>query len=102
DAVAATRDAALRETARLTRLVDGLLALARAERRRPRREPVNVTDVVAERREAWLPLAAEHGIDLRLDPDGSKSVWAAAVPGHLEQILDNLIDNALDATPPEP
>ena len=98
-AVAATRDAALRETSRLTRLVDGLLALARAERQRPQPQRVEVADIVAERYEAWLPLAAEHGIDLRLDRGNNDVLPAMAVPGQLEQILDNLIDNAVDATP---
>ena len=32
---------------------------------------------------------------------GSGSVAAQLVPGHLEQILDNLIDNALDVSPPD-
>ena len=64
---AATRDAALEEVARLTRLVDGLLSLARAEGARPVREPVSVTAVLAERHEAWLPLAAEQRIGLDLD-----------------------------------
>ena len=97
--VAAARDAALLETSRLTRLVDGLLALARAERLRPERQPVDVGTVVAQRHEAWSPLAAEHAIDLQLDTNGGVPVEAMIVPGHLDQILDNLIDNAIDATP---
>jgi len=97
--IEASREAALQETLRLTRLVDGLLTLARAEQR-PEREPVDVRTVVAQRHEAWAPLAAEHQIDLRLEPDGGESVRALIVPGHLDQILDNLIDNAIDATPP--
>lgn len=96
-AVAATRDAALLESARLTRVVDGLLAVARAEGHRPEREPVDVTSVLAQRKEAWGPLAVERGVELRFHPNGH--VVAMIVPGHLEQILDNLIDNALDATP---
>jgi signal transduction histidine kinase len=96
--VAATRDAALQESARLTRVVDGLLVLARAEGHRPEREPVDVASVLEQRREAWGPLAAERGVDLRHQRNGHAT--AAIVPEHLEQILDNLIDNALDATPP--
>jgi signal transduction histidine kinase len=99
-AVGATRDAALEETSRLTRLVDGLLALARSERRREERHTVDVGAVVVERREAWAPLATENGIDLRVDATGNgRAVTALVVPGHLEQILDNLIDNAVDVTP---
>ncbi len=96
---AATRDAALDEVARLTRLVDGLLSLARAEGARPVREPVSVAAALAERHESWLPLATEQRVGLDLDVSGSASVTAHLVPGHLEQILDNLIDNALDVSP---
>jgi signal transduction histidine kinase len=98
-ALISTREAALLETSRLTRLVDGLLALARAEGRRLEREVVDIAKVVNARWEAWAPLAAEHGIDLRFDPTGTTGMAASVVPGHLDQILDNLIDNALDATP---
>ena len=81
--------------------MDGLLSLARAEGARPVREPVSVTAVLAERHEAWLPLASEQRIGLDLDVSGARSVGAQLVPGHLEQILDNLIDNALDVSPPD-
>ncbi len=57
--------------------------------------------MLAERHEAWLPLATEQRIGLALDVNGSGSVAAQLVPGHLEQILDNLIDNALEVSPPE-
>ncbi|MCU1461846.1 MAG: putative two-component system sensor kinase [Acidimicrobiales bacterium] len=97
DAASTTREAALLETARLTRLVDGLLALAQADGRRPERQDVEVAGVVAQRFDAWAPLAAEHDVDLRFDSDAQANVML--VPGDLDQILDNLIDNALDATP---
>lgn len=97
-AVATAREAALFETVRLSRIVDGLLTLARAEGHRPQREAVDVARVLRERHEAWAPLAAERQVDLQLEPIGPSQLVALAVPGHLEQILDNLIDNALDAT----
>jgi signal transduction histidine kinase len=100
-AVVSARDAALDEVARLTRLVDGLLSLARAEGHRPQRDAVDVSAVVIDRQEAWAPLAAEQGIDLRSEIRVPAPVIARLVPGHLEQILDNLIDNALDASPPD-
>lgn len=96
--VAAARDAALKETTRLTRLVDGLLSLAKAEGHRPERQPVDVRGVLSKRQQAWAPLGAEYGIDIvMLDGDHGRYL-ASLVPGHLEQILDNLIDNALDAS----
>ncbi|MHB8670190.1 MAG: sensor histidine kinase [Acidimicrobiales bacterium] len=99
-AVGSTRDAALDETMRLTRLVDGLLSLARAEGGRPERRPVDVCAALAERKEAWAPLAAEQGVELGVADDCPAALTAGLVPGHLEQILDNLIDNALDASRP--
>ncbi len=94
-----TREAALEETTRLTRLVDGLLSLARAESGRQQMQPVDVAGVVADRRDAWAPLAAEQGIHLRV-AEPNPPVHALLVQGHLEQILDNLVDNALDASRP--
>lgn len=96
--LASCRDAALQETARLTRIVDGLLALARAEVQRPQRRPVDVTDALLRRSDSWAPLAAEQGVELHVRPTGDAHLTALLVPDHLEQILDNLIDNALDAT----
>ncbi|MEY2461573.1 MAG: hypothetical protein QOG30_3403, partial [Acidimicrobiaceae bacterium] len=85
-AVSTTRDAALQESARLTRVVDGLLALARAEGHRPQRQSVDVASVIAQRHEAWAPLAAEHDVELRLATN-TPDLTAKIVPGHLEQIL---------------
>jgi len=98
DAADAARAAALTEVARLSRLVDGLLALARAEGGRAERELVDVVAVVADRQEAWAPLAAEQGVDLRLGAMPDRAV-VALMPETLEQMLDNLIANALEATP---
>ncbi|MCU1458534.1 MAG: two-component system sensor kinase [Actinomycetia bacterium] len=98
-AIPTVRDASLDETARLTRIVDGLLSLARAENRRSERESIDVGAVLADRQEAWEPLATENGVRLLVASNGSPPVRALIVPGHLEQILDNLIDNALDASP---
>jgi signal transduction histidine kinase len=89
---------ASRELQRLARLVDGLLALARAERESSTStaEPLAVDAVLNERAEAWEPVAAERGVALRADGAGL-SVLATA--DHLTQILDNLIANALEASP---
>ncbi|MFI8499599.1 sensor histidine kinase [Streptomyces sp. NPDC085524] len=88
--------AAQEEIARLSRLVDGLLAVARAEQATPRPAAVRVDEVVAERVTAWSPVAEERGIRLSAVPEGP-ALTAALGAGHLEQILDNLIANAVDA-----
>ncbi|HZD64851.1 MAG TPA: HAMP domain-containing sensor histidine kinase [Acidimicrobiales bacterium] len=86
------------EAQRLSHLVDGLLALARAEGARAERAMVDLCEVVAERLGAWAPLAEEGGVTLLAEAAGDVPAWA--VPGHLDQILDNLVDNALEAAPP--
>jgi signal transduction histidine kinase len=91
------RDAALQETDRLRDLVDGLLTLARADAGREAPERVDAAAVMRERVEAWLPLAAEHDVSFVAHLDGP--VAARAAPGRLAQVLDNLLANALDASP---
>ncbi|HWG60549.1 MAG TPA: HAMP domain-containing sensor histidine kinase [Streptosporangiaceae bacterium] len=85
------------EIARLSRLVDGLLAVARAENVVTEPAAVDVAEVVADRAAAWRPVAEERGVFL--DQSCAEPVRAMAGEGHLEQILDNLLANALDAVP---
>ena len=92
----AVRDAALAELARLSRIVDGLLVLARTKGTDFRRVPVDVDSAVAQRIDAWEALAEENEIELRGDSRTAGRAWV--VDGHLEQILDNFIDNALGAS----
>ena len=97
--------AALAEADRLSRIVDGLLTLARTEGGvRPTREPVDVKGVLRDRADAWSALAEERQVALTcelpvaLDQPGP-NFMALGCPGHLEQILDNFLANALEATP---
>jgi signal transduction histidine kinase len=85
------------EVERLTRLVDGLLALARAERAPSAPTNVDVDEVIAGRRDAWLAFAAER--DVRLDAQVPAGLWAQVTPERLEQVLDNLLNNALELAP---
>ncbi|NUP45823.1 MAG: HAMP domain-containing histidine kinase [Catenulispora sp.] len=85
------------EVARLSRLVDGLLAVARAEHAVPRPVAVRVDEVVRERVAAWEAVAHERGILLTSRCPASAPVAFGA--GDLEQALDNLLANALDAVP---
>jgi signal transduction histidine kinase len=88
--------AMLEETARLARLVDGLLAVARADAAPSTPQPIDLATVAQERLIAWQPVADERGVELQLHASRAR---AMAVPGHVEQILDNLLDNALAAAP---
>jgi signal transduction histidine kinase len=85
------------EVERLSRLVDGLLLLARAERVPATPVNVDLGQVVSGRRDAWLALAGERDVALRADVPGG--LWARATPERLEQVLDNLLNNALEQTP---
>jgi signal transduction histidine kinase len=85
------------EIARFSRLVDGLLAVARAEAAVPRPEAIRTSDVVAERIAAWEPVARERHIDLQAEAGPAPETYLG--PGDLEQILDNLLANALEAVP---
>jgi signal transduction histidine kinase len=85
---------ALDEVERLARLVDGLLALARAEAAPP--GEVDLAAAVASRLEAWEPVAAERNVRLEADVRGA----ALADPDRLGQVLDNLLANAIAAARP--
>ncbi|SEO78722.1 Signal transduction histidine kinase [Actinacidiphila rubida] len=95
DATGAELAAAQQEIARLSRLVDGLLAVARAENAVPRPVAVGVDEVVADRIAAWTPVAQERQV--RLAARCRPGLTAHLGPGDLEQVLDNLLANALDA-----
>jgi signal transduction histidine kinase len=94
---AADVSAALREVQRLSRLVDELLALARLDSTEATPSAVSVPALLAERQEIWEPYATERGVEVVFDAPGELTVLAS--PGHLEQVLDNLIANALEVSP---
>lgn len=96
--VRADLEAALVEVQRLSRLVDGLLALARAERGDPGADAVvlAVGPVLVARAEAWAALASEQGVIVDADPAGSLAVRVGVE--RIDQVIDNLIANAVDAS----
>jgi signal transduction histidine kinase len=96
-AAAEDLEGALDEVARLSRLVDGLLVLARAEQSASTPVPVAVDEVIAGRCDAWDAFAAERHVHIDADVDGSPA--ARATPGRLEQVVDNLLNNALEVAP---
>jgi signal transduction histidine kinase len=93
-------DGLLAEVNRLSQLVDGLLAVARAENATPAPEVIDIGAVTAGRVEAWTPVSEEAGVSMALHPTVlATPASALATPGHLEQVLDNLLANAIEATP---
>ncbi len=91
-------DAIQSEVRRLGHLVDALLALARADSGQPELRPVDVDAVARERVAMWSPLAEEDGVTLAVDAPNTP-VWIVAEDGTIEQVLDNLLSNALDVAP---
>lgn len=90
-------DGALSEAGRLSRIVDGLLELARAERQGSAPSDVDVGAVLHGREEAWSAFAAERGVRIEVAIEGR--CIAGITPGRLEQVVDNLLNNALEVAP---
>jgi signal transduction histidine kinase len=85
------------EVARLSRMVDGLLAVARAENVTSAQVLVQVDVLIQDRAAAWLPATEERPVHLEVTV--AEPVTARLGDGHLEQVLDNLLANALEAVP---
>jgi signal transduction histidine kinase len=90
-------DAALREVERLGELVESLLGLARSGARTATTGRVELGPLSRERVDAWSPLAAERGV--RLVPDIVGDVAARAAEERVRQTVDNLVENAVEASP---
>ena len=91
-------DAVGREVMRMSRLVDGLLMLARGAGDGDACVALDVVPVVRGRVENWAEVIDERGV--RISFESPDSVWAFALPGAVEQVVDNLVDNALAVSPP--
>lgn len=91
-------EGAIGEVDRLNRLVDGLLVLARADSGATTAERIDLGALVEDRVTLWSALAGEHQVRLVAMVD--RSVAVHATPGRLDQVLDNLFENALAASPP--
>ncbi|HEY7795558.1 MAG TPA: HAMP domain-containing sensor histidine kinase [Gaiellaceae bacterium] len=86
------------EVARLTRLLNALLTLAREGDRPALRAPVSLRHVAEAALERWQPRADETGHRLELEGDGDAFVRAGEEDVAI--VVDNLLENALVYSPP--
>jgi signal transduction histidine kinase len=92
-----TIDSAQNEVLRLEQIIDALLILSRADDVGIAPGEIDLAEAVRSRVEQWRPLADESGIHIAVS--APPTAPALAVPGAAEQIIDNLVDNALAASP---
>jgi signal transduction histidine kinase len=100
DPAAATErlDAALVETERLQNIVEGLLVLSRTENQATIASvAIELNPIVQERVATWQALAGESNVTLKVS--NFASIQILAIPGVLEQVIDNYLDNALHFSP---
>ena len=90
--------AAEAELERLTGLLNNLLALARADQEAPEGRPVDLDEVITGAVERWRSRAAAR--DQRLEADAASGVRVLAAAQEVGIILDNLIENAIEYSPP--
>lgn len=96
-------DALLDETHLLTRLVDDLqtLSLAEAGQLTLRLEPVDVAELLTDAGTSFSGQMEAAGIDLQIEIEGNaESMSITADAERLDQIISNLLANALRHTPP--
>lgn len=89
-------EGAVHEVDRLGTLVESLLGLARSGASAAPAERVDLNALVRERLEAWSALAEERGVRLAEDLDGTLAAHAAEE--RVRQVLDNLLENAVEAS----
>ena len=89
-----------RQVGNLSRLVDDLLDVSRVTSGKIvlKREPVDVADLVSRCVEALGSAAHIHG--LSLEHDAARGVVVFGDPTRLEQVVTNLLTNAIKYTPP--
>jgi signal transduction histidine kinase len=100
DAPAAEIDAAIEETDRLRALVNDLLQLARADAR-PATAAFDLARLTADRVDTWSAVADTRNVEIDCGGVDHPTI-VTAVPGAIEQILDNLLDTHSTPLPSGP
>lgn len=90
-----------RQVVNLTRLIDDLLEVSRITRGRIhlQKSIIDIPRVLADVIDARGRMASEKGLKMRLLPDGSESIQVEGDPTRIEQIVDNVLVNAIKFTP---
>jgi len=85
------------EVERLSSIVEGLLAIARSEGGAWDIEPFDLAALAKDRVENWRALAEERDVTIAYEgPDTASALALTTAP---EQIIDNLVDNAITHSP---
>ncbi len=84
-------------TSRVSRLVDQLLSLSRAEAAAPALVEIDLVDFTRATTFEWLPLALAKPIDLGFEGEGTAMIKGNNVLLH--ELIANLLDNAIRFTP---
>lgn len=87
-----------REIQRMDQLVNGLLTMARAEAAGGQRSRADLGALVDDRALTWQAAMEEANVELVVDSEGVMTV--EVTDGAVEQVLDNLLDNAVSVSPP--
>lgn len=85
------------EIGRMSRLVDGLLLLARGDGSPQAVTTTDLSFILRDRVDIWSDVARERRV--KIGAELPERALALAVPGTVEQIIDNLVDNALTVAP---
>ncbi len=87
------------EALRLTRISDDLLVLSDAESQPPDKTAINLTDMIQEVVQRFETQAQKAGV--HLESHVPEKLVVLANPDQMEQVLVNLVDNAIKYTPAE-
>jgi PAS domain S-box-containing protein len=101
DEQASYTSTAIQSCKRLVRLLSDILDLSRIEARKLSIQlaPMSVSDVFCQTRDLFLPIAQKAGVELCFDMDPALAPKVLGDAARLQQVLLNLVGNALKFTP---